>query len=111
MQLLKKMAMLNKKTYTAIHLSGNDDHDYTKSGFLSEQAAEHYIALALCKGCREDIVIDNETILGTACGCEWGIADDKEFEESKSASDVFKAAGFTRIVNPIVGDGDRLESG
>lgn len=87
--------------YTAMLLSGNDEYDPTKSGFKTEQEAEDYIGEHICSVCAEEVKnggflsgYENDGWqeiggpLETACGEEWCIITDEQFEQlCKKAED------------------------
>jgi hypothetical protein len=93
-------------TYVAIKLS-NKDH--TKSGFTTMEEAQDYVSSYACNSCANDLkrghVIyewdgqqDKEpvqNILDTACGAEWLIVKEEDYDKAKDLPDLFIAAGMT----------------
>lgn len=56
-------------TYTAIHLSGTELHDFTMSGFETEELAWEYVAFFRCKSCAENNL--------DTCDAEWMVCNDE----------------------------------
>lgn len=93
--------------YIAVYLP-DGEYDPTKRGFNSEEDAWNYIKECICSDCKQILVrgyelykhkeevdkIDCTHPCETACGCEWLVMKESDYDKAETIHDLFEAGGW-----------------
>jgi len=96
--------------YVAVYLPADENHEDV-GDFNSEKEAWDYIATQLCSSCAEslhlgyeiyndgkrDLKADVTHPSQTACGCEWLVTSEEDYDKAESVHDLFEAGGWITI--------------